>query len=645
MRRTLAALVLLVALPVAGQGIDFRTSTSTSTQIWTFRPSASVPPVAATGAGKMYLDSSCGCIKWSYSGSAWDTFGPSVTSFNARTGAIVPTLGDYSVAQVTGAAPLASPTFTGVPAAPTAAADTNTTQVATTAFVVGQSYLKSATAATTYAPLASPALTGTPTAPTPLTADDSTAVATTAFVKAQTYETVANVALKAPIASPTFTGVVTVPSLTLGATAITASGTEINRLVGVTSGVQTQLDAKAPIAAPSFTTSIQSPIVYVGGTDVVLARDAANVLAQRNGVNAQFFRLYREYTDASNYGRLSISASSASILFEAAGTGGSTTLSIGTSTANSLFFITGGSARWSVSGGGVFAPQVTNTYDIGSSSTRVRTGYFGTSVQIGTAADSTLPLYVSAAAVGAITSRLENTDSAGSFQLQIRTGDGTTSSRNARLRVTSFETSSQQWDAGMNGSKPFVVRDVTNSRTPLSISESDGLVTFANGLDASGGDLRTRAQRVQSFILEIVNTAGTIQHRIAADSLNFAASSYVAAITGASTTLANTPTVNSTTPFVSGAGIFASDPRYLILDSVNAQATADGNGIAYVEYNDTGTAITVAYRPTTQNVNGTSIMRPAVAFSNATTGATFQINTTNIPAGKKIHVRFFGFIK
>ena len=34
-----------------------------------------------------------------------------------------------------GTAPLASPTFTGVPAAPTAAADTNTTQIATTAYV------------------------------------------------------------------------------------------------------------------------------------------------------------------------------------------------------------------------------------------------------------------------------------------------------------------------------------------------------------------------------------------------------------------------------------------------------------------------------------------------------------------------------
>jgi hypothetical protein len=50
-------------------------------------------------------------------------------------------------------APLASPTFTGTPAAPTAVADTNTTQVATTAYVIGQGYLKSSTAASTYQPL------------------------------------------------------------------------------------------------------------------------------------------------------------------------------------------------------------------------------------------------------------------------------------------------------------------------------------------------------------------------------------------------------------------------------------------------------------------------------------------------------------
>jgi hypothetical protein len=56
-------------------------------------------------------------------------------------------------------APLANPTLTGVPAAPTAAADTNTTQIATTAYVVGQGYLKSLTASSTYAPLTAANLT------------------------------------------------------------------------------------------------------------------------------------------------------------------------------------------------------------------------------------------------------------------------------------------------------------------------------------------------------------------------------------------------------------------------------------------------------------------------------------------------------
>jgi hypothetical protein len=58
-----------------------------------------------------------------------------VSSVFGRTGAVTATSGDYTVSEVTGAAPLASPTFTGTPAAPTASSGTNTTQIATTAFV------------------------------------------------------------------------------------------------------------------------------------------------------------------------------------------------------------------------------------------------------------------------------------------------------------------------------------------------------------------------------------------------------------------------------------------------------------------------------------------------------------------------------
>jgi len=102
-------------------------------------------------------------------------------------------------------APLASPAFTGVPTAPTATAGTNTTQVATTAFVLanaaagGVSTVAGRSGAVVLtvadvggaAPLASPAFTGVPTALTPATADNSTTLATTAFVKAQGYITTA----------------------------------------------------------------------------------------------------------------------------------------------------------------------------------------------------------------------------------------------------------------------------------------------------------------------------------------------------------------------------------------------------------------------------------------------------------------------
>lgn len=63
-----------------------------------------------------------------------------VTSVFGRVGVVVAGSGDYAVGQITGAAPLASPTFTGSPAAPTATLSDSSTLLATTAFVKGQGY-------------------------------------------------------------------------------------------------------------------------------------------------------------------------------------------------------------------------------------------------------------------------------------------------------------------------------------------------------------------------------------------------------------------------------------------------------------------------------------------------------------------------
>lgn len=82
-------------------------------------------------------------------------------------------------------ADLNSPTLIGTPTAPTASSGTNTTQIATTAFVSGSvTTERTATATLTNKSLTSPALTGTPTAPTASSGTNTTQISTTAFVTA-----------------------------------------------------------------------------------------------------------------------------------------------------------------------------------------------------------------------------------------------------------------------------------------------------------------------------------------------------------------------------------------------------------------------------------------------------------------------------
>jgi hypothetical protein len=83
-------------------------------------------------------------------------------------------------------ADLNSPVFIGTPTSTTASAGTNTTQVATTAFVTAATVAeRTATVTLTNKSLTSPTLTGTPVAPTAAVDNNTTQVATTAFVVAQ----------------------------------------------------------------------------------------------------------------------------------------------------------------------------------------------------------------------------------------------------------------------------------------------------------------------------------------------------------------------------------------------------------------------------------------------------------------------------
>ena len=122
--------------------------------------------------------------------------------------------------------------------------------------------------------------------------------------------------------------------------------------------------------------------------DIILARDAANILAQRNSTNAQTFRVYNTFTDASNFERLGISFASniARIETEQLGTGTSRILLL---RGNQLFLRTGSSGNgigWQIDGGGNFMAATDNTHDIGASgATRPRDVYIGGTYRAGTA--------------------------------------------------------------------------------------------------------------------------------------------------------------------------------------------------------------------------------------------------------------------
>lgn len=171
-----------------------------------------------------------------------------VTSFNTRTGAVVLNAADITAA---GGAVLASPAFTGAPTAPTAPANTNNTQLATTQFVMS-AILADTTGVTSFntrtgaisllladitgaggAPLASPSFTGVPLGPTATAGTSTTQLATTAFVQAAIAASgvssfnartgavtlIANdvsAAGGALTASPTFTGVPAAPTAVPG---------------------------------------------------------------------------------------------------------------------------------------------------------------------------------------------------------------------------------------------------------------------------------------------------------------------------------------------------------------------------------------------------------------------------------------------
>jgi hypothetical protein len=234
-------------------------------------PTLTGTPTAPTAAQS---DSSTALATTAFVHAAVNALGTTVQSFNGRTGVVSLIGNDISAA---GGALLVAPAFTGVPTAPTATTGTNTTQLATCAFVEaalssasgGVSSFNTRTGAVTLilsdvtsiggAPLASPNFTGVPTAPTAVQTSNDTTVATTAYVRA------------ALAAAPGG-----VSSFNTRTGAITLQGNDISGAGG------------ALLVGPAFTGTPTAPTATAGTSSTQLATTAfvAAAIAAGGGVNS-----------------------------------------------------------------------------------------------------------------------------------------------------------------------------------------------------------------------------------------------------------------------------------------------------------------------------------------------------------------------
>lgn len=194
-------------------------------------------------------------------------------------------------------------------------------------------------------------------------------------------------------AAPTLTSLTTTSTITAGAAVLLADGLMATPAIAFNSdpdvgiyrvannnGALVSNNAKI-LQWDSTTVYVNQLTLDIANADVRLVREGANILAMRNSTNAQHFYEYNTFTDASNYERGSIGWGIEANVFRIS------TTALGTGTARKIrIYPSGtGTTAWDFQPTGVFGPADDNVQDLGAAaSQRVRTGYFGTAVTIGT---------------------------------------------------------------------------------------------------------------------------------------------------------------------------------------------------------------------------------------------------------------------
>lgn len=165
----------------------------------------------------------------------------------------------------------------------------------------------------------------------------------------------------------------------------------------------------------------------------------------------------------------------------------------------------------------------------------------------------------------------------------------------------------------------------------------------AGSLDGIGNYSSNEAgQKLQNFVLRIVNTAGTLQHRITNTSGN--ATNFASRINGASASLTNTPTgADGATAMAAGGKIGSAATSVFWLDTVS-QKGADQLHLLSSVYSSSGAGLSAIPSVTSIDINGVTRTRLNFQFYTVATGAVFALTTANISAGNYVQVQFNGHL-
>ena len=497
------------------------------------------------------------------------------------------------------------------------------------------------------APLASPTFTGTPAAPTPSSSDNSTTLATTAFVKSQSYGTgtVTSVTAGNGLSGGTITTTGTISLPTTGVSASTYGSTTAVPVIAIdtygriTSASNTTI-TPSNIGAASASTTISAGTGLSGGGDLSANRTLAlasvsayAILSNTSNVSAvptgnslssildavigssQGSLIYRSGTQWT-----ALSPGTAGQVLKTGGTGANpswTTIS-GTGTVTSVD-ASGGTTGLSFSGGPV---TVSGTLTLG--------GTLG--VANGGTALGTVPTN-GQLLIGNGTGYALSTLTAGS-NITITNGAGTISIAASGVSTFSAGTTGFTPSTATSGAVTLAgTLNVANGGTGLTATPTNGQIDIGNGTGF------TRSTITAGTGITITNGAGSISianggvTSFSAGTTGFTPSTTTTGVVTLAGTLATTNGGTGLTSFTSGGAVYATSTSALTTGTLPVTAGGTGQTSALTQYGVVYGSSTTAMGITAAGTTGQFLL--------ATTGAAPNWSST-IPSTAAVTSITFG---